>query len=75
VLPPALTKLATFERNAWTAFHHRGQRRMRGCGWNRTDPLPVVPWIIEENLPLTVDFCRYIAIRQRIQPLAAACVM
>jgi hypothetical protein len=56
VLPPALTKLASFERNAWTAFHHRGQRRVRGCGWNRTDPLPVLPWTIEENLALTVDF-------------------
>ncbi len=56
VLPPALAGLAAFERNAWTAFHLRGQRRVRGCGWNRTDPLPVMPWMIEENLTLTVDF-------------------
>jgi len=56
VLPPALGGLAAFERNAWTAFHLRAQRRVRGCGWNRTDSPPVVPWMIEENLSLTVDF-------------------
>jgi hypothetical protein len=56
VLPLALAGLAAFERNGWTAFHLRGQRRVRGCGWNRTDPPPVVPWMIEENLSLAVDF-------------------
>jgi hypothetical protein len=56
LLPPALAGLAAFERNAWTAFHQRGRRRVRGCGWNGTDPLPVIPWRIEENLELTVDF-------------------
>jgi hypothetical protein len=56
LLPPALTKLAVFERNAWTAFHVRGQRRVRGCGWNHADPLPVVPWTIEDALAVTIDF-------------------
>lgn len=56
VLPSPLNGLAAFERNAWTAFHQRGQRRVRGCGWNRIDAPPVVPWMIEEKLTLTVDF-------------------
>lgn len=56
LLPAPLAALAAFDRNAWTALHHRGQRRIRGCGWNGTDPLPVVPWMIEDSLKLTVDF-------------------
>jgi len=56
VLPPALARLAAFERNAWTAFHTHGQRRVRGCGWNHADPPPVVPWTIEVSLAVTVDF-------------------
>jgi hypothetical protein len=55
LLPDGLSKLAAFERNAWTAFHHDGKRRLRGCGWNAADPLPVVPWQIEDDLHLTVD--------------------
>ena len=55
LLPTPLARLAAFERNAWTAFHHRGQQRVRGCGWNRSDSPPVVPWMIEEGLSLSVD--------------------
>ena len=56
LLPASLTRLASYERNTWTAFHSRGQRHVRGCGWNHSDPLPVVPWTIEESLVVTVDF-------------------
>jgi hypothetical protein len=56
LLPTLLAGLAAFDRNAWTAFHHGGQRRVRGCGSNGSDPLPVVPWMIESGLTLTLDF-------------------
>jgi hypothetical protein len=56
LLPTQLAGLADFDRNAWSAFHHRGQRRVRGCGWNGADPLPVVPWMIESDITLTIDF-------------------
>jgi hypothetical protein len=54
-LLPSLTHLAEFERSAWTALHLSGRRRIRGFGWNAADPLPVVPWWVEEGLRVEVD--------------------
>lgn len=56
LLPPALARLAAFERNAWTAVHLRGRRHIRGHGWNHAETLPVVPWTMDESLSLLVDF-------------------
>lgn len=55
ILPDSLCGLATFERNAWTSFPQDGSRRLRGYGWNTSDPLPVIPWQIEGDLQLIVD--------------------
>jgi hypothetical protein len=55
LLPAAMKKLAAFERNAWTAAHNAGNRRLRGYGWNAGEPLPEIRWEIEEGLAVTVD--------------------
>jgi hypothetical protein len=55
LLPDSLVQLASFERNAWTSFHHDGRRKLRGYGWNQSDNLPIVPWHIEGDLHLLVD--------------------
>jgi hypothetical protein len=55
LFPDSLLRLATFERNAWTSFHHDAARRLRGYGWNSADRLPVIPWQIEGELQLIVD--------------------
>lgn len=54
-LPPALQNLAEFERNAWAAVHQGGRRRLRGWGWNTDDPMPEIPWNVEEDLAVIVD--------------------
>ena len=53
--PPALSDLVRFGRIAWSAFHHAGSRRLRGWGWGQADPLPVIPWMVEEELRVLVD--------------------
>jgi hypothetical protein len=55
VLPTSLGSLAGYERLAWTAFHYDGQRRLRGWGWNQQDPLPAIPWAVEESVEVLVD--------------------
>lgn len=55
VLPPALHDLAPFGRAAWSAFHHLGSRRLQGWGWDEPDPIPVIPWVVEDGLPILVD--------------------
>ena len=55
VLPASLASLARFERLAWTACHGDGQRRLRGWGWNAPEPLPVIPWSVEQGVELLVD--------------------
>ncbi len=59
-LPASLRSLVPYERLAWTALHHDGQRRLRGWGWNRQDPLPVIPWSVEESVEILVDLPRSI---------------
>jgi hypothetical protein len=54
-IPAGLTRLATFERNAWTAAFQAGRRRLRGWGWNVADPLPQIPWTIDEGQRVLVD--------------------
>jgi len=54
-IPAGLNRLATFERNAWTASFQTGRRRVRGWGWNAADPLPQIPWTIEEGQRVMVD--------------------
>jgi len=55
VLPASLASLAGYERLAWTAFHDDGRRRLRGWGWNQQDPLPVIPWAVEQSVEALVD--------------------
>ena len=55
VLPAPLSALAQFDRNAWSVFHKDGRRRFRGWAWNDPDPLPVVPWTVENGLEVLVD--------------------
>ena len=55
VLPTSLANLAEFDRNAWTAFHQDGRRKLRGWGWNETDALPIVSWKVEGDLSILVD--------------------
>lgn len=55
LLPAGLQKLATYERNTWTAAHHPGGRRLRGYGWNVGKSLPEILWDVEEGLAVSVD--------------------
>lgn len=55
VLPASARYLARYSRNAWTAFHNDGHRRLRGWGWNEEEPLPAIPWIIEHDLTVLID--------------------
>jgi len=55
ILPTALHDLAPFDRTAWSAFHHLGSRRLRGWGWDESEPIPAIPWTVEEGLPILVD--------------------
>ena len=55
LLPAGLRNLASYDRNAWTALHRQGRRTMRGFGWNASNPLPVIPWRVEEELEVVVD--------------------
>src|SRR6266436_5073435 len=68
LLPDSLHRLASFERNAWTSFHHSGVRRLRGYGWNSTDALPVIPWQIEGDLRLIVNLDTTIAAAFEFNP-------
>jgi hypothetical protein len=55
LLPVAMRELSKFERLAWSAFHTAGRRKLRGWGWNADQPLPNIPWSIEQNLEVLVD--------------------
>ena len=55
LLPAAIRDLAKYDRLAWSAFHTAGRRKLRGWGWNAREPLPTIPWMVEENLELLVD--------------------
>jgi len=55
LLPESLSDLANFDRNAWTADHDQGRRRLRGWGWNEPDPLPIIPWTIESGVEVLID--------------------
>ncbi|HXV64223.1 MAG TPA: DUF4058 family protein, partial [Vicinamibacteria bacterium] len=55
ILPASLSSLAEFDRNAWTAFHSDGQRKLRGWGWNEPDPLPIISWKVDDELEVLVD--------------------
>jgi|tagenome__1003787_1003787.scaffolds.fasta_scaffold20424205_1 hypothetical protein len=55
ILPDSLRRLGDFQRHAWTAVYHGARRRVRGYGWNSTDPLPIVPWYVEWDRPAALD--------------------
>jgi uncharacterized protein DUF4058 len=50
LLPPALDRLRSFNRTAWTVCHAAGRRRFRSWGWSATEPLPRVEWEVEPGL-------------------------
>jgi hypothetical protein len=50
-----MDKLHEFARVAWTVACFDGRRRFRGWGWNETDPLPKIPWLIDRNVEVFVD--------------------
>jgi hypothetical protein len=55
-LPAALRdKLREFTRIAWTASYSSGWRRYSGWGWNVSDPLPEIPWLIDRDVEVCVD--------------------
>lgn len=54
-LPPALSRLADYERCAWTAHITGGKRRFRGWGWRAADPLPVLDWFIDASQRATIN--------------------
>lgn len=55
-VPRALADaLSPYARVAWTATHANGRRTYRGWGWNDTDPLPAVPWPIDDAVDVCVD--------------------
>ena len=55
ILPPALDRLRSFDRTAWTVCHAAGRRRFRSWGWSATEPLPTVEWEVEPGLSTFVD--------------------
>jgi hypothetical protein len=50
VLPPSLSELARFDRNAWTLLHQSSKRLWRGWGWSSQDALPEVEWEVEQGV-------------------------
>lgn len=55
LLPPALERLRSFDRTAWTVCHTAGRRHFRSWGWSATEPLPRVEWEVEPGLSTLVD--------------------
>lgn len=55
LLPPALERLRSFDRTAWTVCHAAGRRHFRSWGWSATEPLPRVEWEVEPGLSTLVD--------------------
>ncbi len=55
MVPPQLSGLVEFDRTAWTAFHRDARRTFRGWGWKELDPVPVIPWTVEDELEVVVD--------------------
>ena len=55
LLPPALDRLRSFDRTAWTDCHAAGRRHFRSWGWSATEPLPTVEWEVEPGLSTLVD--------------------
>ena len=55
ILPPALDRLRSFNRTAWTVCHAAGRRHFRSWGWSATEPLPTVEWEVEPGLSTLVD--------------------
>jgi hypothetical protein len=54
-LPAGLERLAAYQRNAWTASFAAGRRKIRGWGWNEVEPLPLIPWPIDDEHRVLVD--------------------
>jgi hypothetical protein len=52
---PLMTRLSEFARVIWTAAHFDGRRKYRGWGWNDADPLPTIPWFVDERIEVCVD--------------------
>ena len=51
-----LKHLADYQRNAaWTAFLDDSGRRLRGYGWSAEQPLPKLPWWIDNRQVVLVD--------------------
>lgn len=50
LLPPHLTTLRDYARNAWSVHQRDGHRSWRGWGWDEDDEPPAVDWLIEEDL-------------------------
>lgn len=55
LLPASLRNLERFDRIAWSASHRAGRRQWRGWGWDQPDPLPVIPWTVEDGLEILLD--------------------
>jgi hypothetical protein len=55
LLPWSLRNLTAHQRNAWTALHRQGRRTLRGLGWNADEPLPILPWQVEEQLEVVIE--------------------
>jgi hypothetical protein len=54
-LPEGLQRLASYQRNAWTASFAAGRRKIRGWGWNDAEPLPLIPWRIDDEHRVLLD--------------------
>lgn len=55
LLPPAASRLAEYDRNAWSVCHEGDRRRFRGWGWNHSDPLPTLSWQIEPSRQVIIN--------------------
>lgn len=55
LLPSAVSRLAEYDRNAWSVCHEGDRRRFRGWGWNHADPLPTLSWQIEPSRQVIIN--------------------
>ena len=60
-LPPTLLRMRAYDRIAWAAMHLSGRRRFRAWGWNAEEPIPQIPWTVEERLSVLVDLSATLA--------------
>ena len=54
-LPPALDRLKSLSRVAWTASYNDGRRRFRGWGWGLSDPLPSIDWQVDVDKTVLIE--------------------